>query len=258
MQYISYVVLFITHKTLELYTLEKAIDRVSNSKISMVLTGAEKIKTIEKHHYVVHLILSNYLRKNNYGEYVNIASKQLKEVLGRDYISIIRSLQGLKVIHINDKYSKGSFSKSYIIDNSIKDSKIIRLTIKSSHMIKKLTKEQISIKQGIQNDDLLSKIDKHTKNLFLIDEAIEFLPARDMVFHGEINQGFKINFVSYENNPYKLFRYEEFRRGLLSLNNRSLGREHQNNSVFYQPTISAAGRVYHMVTSIPRKIRAGL
>mgnify|MGYP000736820670 CR=1 FL=1 len=145
-----------------------------------------------------------------------------------------------------------------MLDEKVREAKIIRLTLRSSHMIKKLTKEQESIQKKIDNDELLSKIDRHTKNLFLFDEAVHFLPPRDEVFHSEINKGFKIRFVSHKDNPNKLFRYEEFRRGLLDLNNLSPGKNNLSLSVFYRPVISNAGRVYHMATSIPKKIRAGL
>jgi hypothetical protein len=57
-----------------------------------------KLKTIEKHHYVIHLIIRSNLKRNSFESYINIPSKQLKVVLGRDYISIIKNLEGLNII----------------------------------------------------------------------------------------------------------------------------------------------------------------
>lgn len=241
---------------MEIYSVQGIDKSILESKLLFGAKNVERLKSLEKHHYVLSLIIRHNLIANTQNRFVNISSEHLKEVLGRNYSAIINNLVELKLIEVNSTYSTGSFSKSYMMNRRLWDSKIIRLTLKSSHMIKKLTIEQELIQNEINNNELLTKIDKHTKNLFLIDEAIHFLPPRDEIIHSQINKGFKINFVSYKDNPNKLFRYEEFRRGLISLNN--LSTEPNNLSVFYRPVISKAGRIYHMVTSIPKKIRAGL
>ena len=243
---------------MEIYTIEGAEKRILDSELFSSLSGAERLKSLEKHHYIIHLIIKHNIVTNTLNRFVKISSERLKDVLGRNYSAIVKNLVSLKLLVINHKYSPRSFSKSYMLDEKVREAKIIRLTLKSSHMIKKLTKEQESIQKKIDNDELLSKIDRHTKNLFLFDEAVHFLPPRDEVFHSEINKGFKIRFVSHKDNPNKLFRYEEFRKGLLDLNNLSPGKNNLSLSVFYRPVISNAGRVYHMATSIPKKIRAGL
>lgn len=251
---------FNCHIRLEIYTIDSVESLISNTDLVFDLKGEMKLKTIEKHHYVIHLIIRSNLTRNSFGTYVNISSKKLKGVLGRDYISIIKNLEGLNIIDINSKYSAGKYSKSYKIGKDFSNRKIIILSLSSRHMIKSLNKQIQSLKEEIRQDEILSKIDKHTQNLFLIDEVTYFSPPRDPINVGRWyvpnNPKYYIDFVDYEDNPNRIFRYEQYRRGLLELNKKdSLS---HSLSIFYSPTIASSGRIYHMVTSIPRKIRAGL
>ena len=166
---------------MEIYTIDSVESLISNTELVSDLSGEMRLKTIEKHHYVVHLITRSNLKRNSFESYVNIPSKEFKGVLGRDYISIIKNLEGLNIIDINSKYSAGKYSKSYKIGKDFLDKKIKVLTLKSRHMIKSLEKQIQSIKDEIKEDELLSKIDKHTQNLFLIDEVTKFEPPRDFV-----------------------------------------------------------------------------
>lgn len=245
---------------MEIYTINSVESLISNTDLLSDLKGEMKLKTIEKHHYVIHLITRSNLIRNSFETYVNIPSKQLKGVLGRDYISIIKNLEGLNIIDVNSKYSAGKYSKSYKIGKDFLNKKIKALSLKSRHMIKSLEKQIQSIKDEIKEDELLSKIDKHTQNLFLIDEVTKFEPPRDFVLTKRLefpkNTKYYIDFGKYVDNPNRLFRYEQFRRGLLELNKKDISSH--SLSIFYSPTIASSGRIYHMVTSIPRKIRAGL
>ena len=242
---------------MEIYTIDSVESLISNTDLVSDLKGEMKLKTIEKHHYVIHLIIRSNLIRNSFESYVNIPSKQLKGVLGRDYISIIKNLEGLNIIDINSKYSAGKYSKSYKIGKDFLNKKIKVLSLKSRHMVKSLEKQIQSIKDEIKEDELLSKIDKHTQNLFLIDEVTKFEPPRDLIEleDGLWGKGF-VKFATYADNPNRVFRYEQFRRGLLELNKKDVSSHTLN--IFYSPTIASSGRIYHMVTSIPRKIRAGL
>lgn len=245
---------------LEIYTIDSVESLISNTDLVFDLKGEMKLKTIEKHHYVIHLIIRSNLIRNSIHSYVNIPSKHLKGVLGRDYISIIKNLEGLNIIDVNSKYSAGKYSKSYKIGNDFSNKNIIILSLSSRHMIKSLKKEIQSIKDKIREDEILSKIDKHTQNLFLIDEVTAFQPPRDFILTERLefpkNTKYYVDFGEYVDNPSRLFRYEQFRRGLLELNKKDASTH--SLSIFYSPKISKSGRVYHMVTSIPRKIRAGL
>ena len=245
---------------MEIYTIDSVESLISNTDLLSDLKGEMKLKIIEKHHYVIHLIIRSNLIRKSFESYVNIPSKQLKGVLGRDYISIIKNLEGLNIIDINSKYSAGKYSKSYKIGKDFLNKKIKVLSLKSRHMIKSLEKQIQSIKDEIKEDELLSKIDKHTQNLFLIDEVTKFEPPRDFVLTKRLefpkNTKYYIDFGKYVDNPNRLFRYEQFRRGLLELNKKDISSH--SLSIFYSPTIASSGRIYHMVTSIPRKIRAGL
>ncbi len=245
---------------MEIYTIDSVETLISNTDLVSDLKGEMKLKTIEKHHYVIHLIIRSNLIRNSFESYINIPSKQLKGVLGRDYISIIKNLEGLNIIDINSKYSAGKYSKSYKIGKDFLNKKNKVLSLKSRHMVKSLKKQIQSIKDEIKEDELLSKIDKHTQNLFLIDEVTYFSPPRDKLYTGRWyvpnNPKYFLEFVDYVDNPNRIFRYEQFRRGLLELNKKDVSSH--SLSIFYSPTIASSGRIYHMVTSIPRKIRAGL
>jgi hypothetical protein len=246
---------------LEIYTIDSVESLISNTDLVSDLKGEMKLKTIEKHHYVIHLIIRSNLIRNSFETYINIPSKQLKGVLGRDYISIIKNLEGLNIIDVNSKYSAGKYSKSYKLGKDFSKQKNQILSLKSRHMIKSLEKQIQSIKDEIiRENELLSKIDKHTQNLFLIDEVTKFQPPRDFVLTKRLefpkNTKYYIDFGKYVDNPNRLFRYEQFRRGLLELNKKDISSH--SLSIFYSPTIASSGRIYHMVTSIPRKIRAGL
>lgn len=242
---------------LEIYTIDSVESLISNTDLVSDLKGEMKLKSIEKHHYVIYLIISSNLTRNSFGTYVNISSKQLKGVLGRDYISIIKNLEGLNIIDINSKYLAGKYSKSYKLGKDFSNKKIIILSLKSRHMIKSLEKQIQSMKEEIRENEILSKIDKHTQNLFLIDEVTKFEPPKDLIKleDGPWGMGY-VKFAAYANNPNRIFRYEQFRRGLLELNKKDVSSH--SLSIFYSPKIAKSGRVYHMVTSIPRKIRAGL
>ena len=251
---------FKCHIRLEIYTIDSVESLISNSDLVSDLKGEIKLKTIEKHYYVIHLIIRSNLIRKSIESYVNIPSKQLKGVLGRDYISIIKNLEGLKIIDVNSKYSAGKYSKSYKLGRDFSNKKIIILSLKSRHMIKSLEKQIQSIKEEIRENEILSKIDKHTQNLFLIDEVTKFKPPKDFIHTDRLefpkNTKYYLDFGEYVDNPSRLFRYEQYRRGLLELNKKDVSSHSLN--IFYSPTIAKSGRVYHMVTSIPRNIRAGL
>jgi len=257
MQYIYHMwCVFKYYKRLEIYTIEKVENLIANSGLVSDLKGEMKLKTIEKHHYVLHLIIRSNLIRNSFQSYINIPSKQLKRILGRDYISIIKNLEELNIININSKYSAGKYSKSYKLGKDFFNKKIKILSVKSRHMIKSLEKQIQLIKDEIRENELLSKIDKHTQNLFIIDEVTGFQPPKDLInLEDGWGKGY-VKFATYADNPNRIFRYEQFRRGLLELNNEDIS--NNSLSIFYMPTIASSGRIYHMVTSIPRKIRAGL
>ena len=91
---------FNCHIRLEIYTIDSVESLISNTDLVFDLKGEMKLKTIEKHHYVLHLIIRSNLIRNLFQSYINIPSKQLKRILGRDYISIIKNLEELNIINI--------------------------------------------------------------------------------------------------------------------------------------------------------------
>ena len=74
---------FKCHIRLEIYTIDSVESLISNTDLVSDLKVEMKLKTIEKHHYVIHLIIRSNLTRNSFGTYVNISSKKLKGVLNR-------------------------------------------------------------------------------------------------------------------------------------------------------------------------------
>ena len=104
---------------LEIFTIEGAEKRILVSELFSSLSGAERLKSLEKHHYIIHLIIKHNLATNTLNRFVNISSERLKDVLGRNYSAIVKNLVSTKLLVINDKYSPGSFSKSYMLDEEM-------------------------------------------------------------------------------------------------------------------------------------------
>lgn len=249
---------------MDLYSIEGIESRLLETDLLKGLKSMERIKSLDRHNYLLHCIISASLIKNesDFSKYVNIASDKLKKHLGRNYTIIIDNLVKIGAIQKNKNYSTGNFSKSYRINpNWARPITPIKVPVMSKWFYNKLNQKIEERVEEIEKDDVLSKIIKHTKNLFLIDEPQAFLPPPDEVIKGSIsipNSTVKVNFVDYIPNPQKLFRYEEYRNGLLMLNSDSTSVELVGQSVFYDPIRAKSGRIYHFVCSIPKLIRRGL
>ena len=249
---------------MDLYSIEGLESRLLETDLLKGLKSMERIKSLDRHNYLLHCIISASLINNesDLSKYVNISSDKLKKHLGRNYTIIIDNLVKIGAVQINKNYSAGNFSKSYRINpNWARPITPIKVPVMSKWFYNKLNQIIEERVEEIEKDDVLSKIIKHTKNLFLIDEPQAFLPPPDEVIKGRIsipNSTVKVNFVDYIPNPQKLFRYEEYRNGLLMLNSDSTSEELVGQSVFYDPIRAESGRIYHFTCSIPKLIRRGL
>ena len=250
---------------MELYSIQGLEDKLLSTNSLRELKNGERLnKSLDRHHYIIHCIIikSFFKRDLEITDFVNIGSDVLKKYLGRKYSDIINNLSSINAIEVNDIYSPNRFSKSYRINpNWGQDTTPLKVSVKSKFFFNKLNEtNKIQVEQ-LKNDPILSKILTNTQKLFLIDEPLSFLPPRDS--KSELkewipNTGIKMNFVEYFNNPVKVFRYEEFRKSLLTLNSILDTNELVNLSAFFRPVKPKSGRVYHFVGSIPRKIRKGL
>lgn len=250
---------------MELYSLEELDDKLLSTRLLQNEKGLERLhKSLDRHHYVINLIITESLFKKDieFAEYINLHSEILKHFLGRNYKEVIDNLIEIEAIEVNPKYSANKFSKSYRIHQNWSNQIVpVKVALKSNFFKKKLEEKQKAEVDEILSDALLAKILKHTQNLFLIDEAMSFLPPRDS--KSELkewipNTGIKMNFVEYFNNPQRVFRYEEFRKNLLLLNSNLTIEQLVALSIYYKPVKAPSGRIYHFVSSIPRKIRKGL
>jgi hypothetical protein len=252
-------------RLMELYSLKDLDNKLLSTRLLKNEKGQERLhKSLDRHHYIVHLIISKLISRKDDGfsKFVNLKGKMLQDYLGRNYKEVIDNLIKIEAIEVNPKYQANKFSKSYRIHPNWSNPIVpVKVALKSKFFKKKLEEKQKNEADEILNDALLAKILKHTQNLFLIDEAMSFLPPRDS--KSELkewipNTGIKMNFVEYFNNPQRVFRYEEFRKNLLLLNSNLTIEQLVALSIYYKPVKAPSGRIYHFVSSIPRKIRKGL
>lgn len=250
-------------KFMKLYTIDIAIEELKRSSYINSLTGQSKIKTLDRHNYLIHLILKNHVKNStNHKLYTNIHSKELKDTLGRDYKTIVDNLTSLGLIDENKNFKAGGFSKSYRLNPELFiHGKIQEIDVKSKWLESKLNDSiKLHVKKSLDNL-VLRKILQNTTKLYLIDEPFKFTPERAFIKTStyQINsKAPKINFGIYLSNPNRLFRYEEFRKALFNLNSYSDIEKLVLENAYYEPSIASSGRIYHMVASIPRKIRKGL
>ena len=248
---------------MKLYTIDIAVDKVKKSEYLSSLSGTSKIKTLDRHCYLMHMILKSHVKNSqDQNHYTNIHSHDLKVVLGRDYKAIVNNLKKLDILEENKNYKAGSFTKSYRLKSDLfQNGKIKHREIQSTWFKSKVEVIHKSEIKKTLKDPVLKKILQNTSRLHLIDEPLKFTP--DRVYHEESTYQITenapvISFGKYILNPYQLFRYEEFRRALINLNSHNDAEKLMNENVYYEPSIASSGRIYHMVASIPRKIRKGL
>ncbi|MGC6501220.1 MAG: hypothetical protein ACON47_00645 [Flavobacteriaceae bacterium] len=251
---------------MEIYSLKEAEPIISNCQLIESTKGKWKDALIDKHNYFINLILFRIIRGDNEDDtsfYVNLNSKELKPILGREYRSIIDNLKDLKLIEENRSYQAGSFSKSYrVVQTILNEGNYFKYTLKSEKFKAKIRKSLLNQTKQNENNTAVRKVLENTLKLMLLDEPIRFTPERDMLKVGK----FKLNhpdaptvvFVTYKDNPHRLFRYEEFRVALLNLNEYTDILRLIEEQVYYRPSVAKSGRIYHMATSIPRLIRKGL
>ncbi len=249
---------------MELLSIQGNDRAILESPLLAQMKDAERLKSLDRHHYLIHLIMEQSIAKKEeegFIKLINIDSVTLKRYLGRNYISIVKNLINLRIIQKNEKYSKGKFSMSYRLHPSLHNRELCYYKLQSKWFIDKLKKEYKKEYSKTTSNPLLNKILVNTANLYLVDDSYHFLPERDRKTVSKINFGTTnkhIHFVENVLNQTRLMRYELFRRGLLNLNSNTDPEHLFYENAFYKPSISGYGRAYHFVTSIPRKVRKGL
>lgn len=248
---------------MKLYTIDIAVNKIESSQYISSLSGETKKKTLDRYCYFIHLILKSHIRDSlDFKYYSNIHSHDLKVVMGREYKDIINNLVKLDIVDQNENYKVGRFTKSYRLNPELFEHGKIQNTEIQSKWLKSKIEQAVESQIDISTkDSLLKRILENTMRLHLIDEPTAFQTMKEFVKSSsfQITKDAPIlNFGVYVSNPNRVFRYEEFRRALINLNSYTdIGKLMLENA-YYQPSVANSGRVYHMVASIPRKIRKGL
>lgn len=253
---------------MEIYSLNEAELFISNCQLIESAKGKWKDTLIDKHHYFIHLLLFRIIRGDNEDDtsfYVNLNSKELKSILGREYRSIIDNLKDLHLIEENTSYQAGSFSKSFrVVQAILNKGNYFKYTLRSEKFKAKIKMSLLDKIKHNENNTAVKKVLENTLKLMLLNEPIWFRPDPDIVDVIKIEPNSdspniqKDYFPIHKDNPHRLFRYEEFRVALLKLNEHTDILRLIEEQVYYRPSVAKSGRIYHMATSIPRLIRKGL
>ena len=242
---------------MEIYSLKDIESIILNSSLLLAKKSQkQKDLLIDKHNFVLNLITTKNVALDNPTHYFsNIKSLTLKRALGdRYYISILDNLEQLGLIQINDTYSSDLFPKSYcILKSIIEKHPLIRTEVKSIRFQKKL-KEHIEKEfQEINKDPIFHKILVNTSRLKILPEFAYYIPLPVVKEILENNYGELITIS--EDNSTQMFRYDEFANALQRFNETTSLKHIYSDNIFYRPRRVPSGRVYHMVSSIPRLIR---
>lgn len=214
----------------------------------------EKNLVLDKASWVVSQILEFNLKTNlGYYNYVNISSIKLKQILGNNYLDVIKCLVELDLIIINQKYSTNRFSKSFRLTSKLLElGKIIPAEIKSKRFFSRIEELHKRETEKMLNNPLYLKIINNTLNLSFIDDYIHYIPLPETIEVKEING----HIVSdYEDNTYQLNRYSEFGKVLKQLDGETEVEKISKMSLYFSPNISSYGRLYHFICSVPSRMR---
>lgn len=243
---------------MEIYSLKDIELEILNSNLLLAKKSQEqKSLLLDKHNFVLNLIIvQNLTTDNPFHFYSNINSLTLKKNLGdRYYIDILNNLEKLGCIEKNKSYLRNSFSKSYCIPKSfIKKHPLIRTEIKSKSFKQKIKIHIEKEFEIINKDPLFHKILINTSRLKLLAEFSHYIPIPESKGFWENHYGELITI--YKVNTAQMFRYDEFANALQRFNHTTSLNYIYSDTVFYKPKVVNSGRVYHMVSSIPRLIRA--
>jgi hypothetical protein len=242
---------------MEIYSLKDIESIILNSSLLLAKKSQkQKYLLIDKHNFVLNLITAKNVALDNPTHYFsNIKSVTLKRALGdRYYISILDNLEQLGLIQINDTYSSDLFSKSYcILKSIIEKHPLIRTEVKSIRFQKKLKDDIEKEFEEINKDPIFHKILVNTSRLKILPEFSYYIPLPVVKEIFENNYG-EIITIS-EDNSIQMFRYDEFANALQRFNETTSLKYIYSDNIFYRPRRVPSGRVYHMVSSIPRLIR---
>lgn len=241
---------------MEIYSLQN-IDRdlLSSSLIKNLKSDNQKQLYIDKHNFVLNLIIKNNMSFNReFHKFTNINSITFKKTIGdRYYRKILENLESLEFIKINNIYSSSRFPKSYCIPKSvIKKYPIFKTKIQSTGLGVKVNVFFKQEFEEVNNDPIFNKILTNTSRLKLLPEFSYYIPLPDIVDFKETSYG---EVPIYDDNSTQILRYSDYSAALLRFNETTSIERIYTDNVFFKPIRIDSGRIFHMVASIPRLIR---
>lgn len=241
---------------MEIYSL-KNIERdlLSSNLIKNLKSDKQKQLYLDKHNYVLNLIIRNNISFNREPYYfTNINSITFKKTIGdRYYRKILDNLKSLNFIIINDTYSSSRFPKSYCIPKSIINKHpILKTKIQSTGLELKIIAFFKQEFDEVNNDPIFNKILINTLRLKLLPEFSYYIPIPEMIDVFETSYG---AIPIYEDKSMQIQRYSDYSAALIRFNETNSIESIYSDNVFFKPIRIESGRIFHMVASIPRLIR---
>lgn len=219
---------------------------------------------IDRCNYLLNSIISINRKKfkEQTGKYkpVPLNSRQLKEVLGRNYIDIVKALKSLGYIKVNSSYlSKATLQATNNNRRKYGKKKVkSKVSSKTYSLTPKALSQDIA-KVGVISERIEGKINAYRKKTF--KEYLENPMHRKI-----INSTMQVNFNSenkeaieatkqYEENTAKGQFYNETFTELEEINNYTTTSEYIDNTNYYYMQSQKVDRVYHYYTTIPKAYR---
>lgn len=214
----------------------------------------EKNSLLDKVNWLVSYILDiNQKNNNDITNYVNISSQKLKYNLGNKYLDVINTLEKEGLIVTNNKYSVNRYTKSYGLTKKLyKGRQIISVEVKSNRFAKKLEKHIKNQQKDVLKNPLYKRVLTNTLKIHFINEFVHYIPLPNIIEQYEVNGRLVTN---YEDNRFQLDRYTEFGKILKSIDKETDAEQLFKMNLFFSPSRSEYGRLYHFICSVPSRIR---
>lgn len=228
----------ISYKT---YTISGLREALIGGKIE--LSREEELK-LDKMNWVLNYIISSLIGQDlPFEHFVNIHSDLLKANIGhRCYKQILKELQNLNFISENSSYSSCSFSKSYALSAHSISSGIVETEYFSNRFLKRLKKKRDDDYKDIVSNELFRKLMFNTSKLMVYELDIHYI-----IYLEEIDAS------KFQIERYRAY-YDTFERLSDNISPKAI----MSYPIFFKPSLSEYGRVYHIAASIPKMIRASM
>tara|TARA_B110000261_G_scaffold3271_1_gene3507 strand:- start:56 stop:1438 length:1383 start_codon:yes stop_codon:yes gene_type:complete len=242
------------------YTIKGFADLlITSTQFNNQKTRDKKLLLLDRCNWLISSIIRLHIKLNEpYGKYLNLQSQILKKYIGdRTYKDIQLCLIGLGIIIENPKYSTSKFSKSFALSP-----KAIKLGIKNTIVYSKKFNTKLNALKEVNYEDtfsnpVLRKILVNTSKLLVVEEpqyyASQISPSSIYVDPKNVQID-----ISEPVNQFRVDRYDAFYNSFYALNKVTDPKVLFNSSINYTPTISKSGRIYHVISSMPKLIRESI